>query len=493
MPSFRRSLLFSLCDRYAAIAVNLVVTTVLARLLTPDEFGVFAVTAAMMALAEALREFGVGTFLIQAPHLAPARVRTAFTVGLLLSLAMAAAVVLLAPAVAAFYGDARLRTALTLTSIGFALVPFSVPSLGLLRREMRFGRVALINLAGSLAQLATALALGLAGQGYLALVLAVVAANAAVALAAAIFGPGLWIFRPHLAGWREVLAFGGTASATTLLNTLYAMLPQIALGRFAGLQAVGLFNRAVTLCQLQDRLLVSVMTPVLLPALSRHARNRGDVKAVYLRGVDLGVTVKWPFLACVFLLADPLVRLLLGAQWLEAVATVRILTIGYAFLFAAFLTFPTLVAVGRVRDTLAASLISLPPSLLAVGLAARWGADATAAAISACALLQMAVALRFIRAAIGFSLVELFRAMRAGAVATVCTAVPAASVLFVNGTLSEVGVAPAAAAGVAALAGWVMALLLLEHPLAGELQRAIRSARRLLPAILSRPGASLAD
>ena len=105
----------------------------------------------------------------------------------------------------------------------------------------------------------------------------------------------------------------------------------------------------------------------------------------------------------------------------------------------------------------------------------------------------MAFALCFIRAAIGFSLVELFRAMRAGAVATVCTAVPAASVLFVNGTLSEVGLAPAAAAGVAALAGWVMALLLLEHPLAGELQRAIRSARRLLPAILSRPGASLAD
>ena len=493
MPSFRRSLLFSCGDRYAAILVQLAITTVLARLLTPSDFGVFGVTLAVMALAEALREFGVGAFLIQAPTLEPARVRTAFTVGLALSLGMAAAVCAVAPAVAGFYGDRRLQTALSLTSLGFVLVAFTVPSVGLLRREMRFGRVALINLAGSLAQLATAMVLGLLGGGYLSLVLATVAGQLAAALAAAALGPGRWIYRPHLSGWREVVAFGGTASATNLLNTLYTMLPQIALGRFAGLDAAGLFNRATLLCQLQDRLVVGVMTPVLLPALARQARDRRDLRLAYLRGVDLGATVQWPFLASVFLLADPLVRIVLGPQWTEAAWTIRILCLGQACLFAAFLTFPTLVAVGQVRATLAASLISLPPSLLAVALAAAWGAHAAAAAVSACALAQMAVALRFVRAALGFTWSDLFGAMRPGLTATAGAAVPAAMTLLLDGTLAQVGVAAAACSALAALVGWLAALVLLGHPLAGELARGLRAARRLLPGPVIRPRQSLAD
>ncbi len=479
MPSFRRSVLFSLCDRYAAILVNLVITAVLARLVTPEEFGIFGVTVALVALAELLREFGVGAFLVQARTLDAGRIRTAFTVGLLLSLAMAAAVMALAPAVARFYGDHRLFTALSLTSIGFVLVPFSGPGLGLLRREMQFGRVALVNLTGSLAQLTTALALGLLGQGYLSLVLAMVAYQLGSAVAVTMLGPGAWIFRPNLAGWREVVAFGGTASATNLLNMLYTMLPQLALGRFVGLDATGLFNRAATLCQLQDRLVVSVLSPVLLPALARRARGDGEVRSVYLRGVDLGVTVQWPFLVGVFLLAEPIVDVVLGAQWTEAARVIRILTVGYLFLFAGFLTFPTLVAVGRVRDTLTASLISLPPSLLIVGVAAMWGVDATAAAISTCAALQMAVALRFVRRATGFTWRQLLAAIRPGAIATACAAAPAATVLAAAGSVLQASLPIAALAGLAAVAGWLGAILTLEHPLAGEVRHWLRSARRI--------------
>jgi O-antigen/teichoic acid export membrane protein len=468
MQGFRHSLLFSFLDRYATLAITLVLTAIVARLLTPAEVGVFAIGVGLIAMVEAFREFGVGAYLVQEREITPQKIRTAFTIMLLLSLLLAAALNLLAGPIARFYGEPGLQAVLHLATLSFLLVPFSNPIMALLRREMAFGRIACINVTGALANLVVVVTLAASGFGYLSLAWGALASGAAIMVTAISCRPQLWIFKPCLVGWRTVLSFGGYASATMLLNVFYEMLPQLTLGRILGFDAVGLYSRAMILCRLPDRLIMSALPPVLLPALSARVRLGGDLKEPYLRGLDYGLTVQWPVLACLALLADPVVRVFLGAQWAEVAPLVRIIALASLAMFPAFLTYPILVALGRVKDTLIASLVSLPPSFALMFAAAFLGLEAVAASLLLTAPFQVYVALRFIRRQVPFTWGELGAAVRKGMMVTLCAAAaPAAAVALAGFGLS---VPAGAAAGIGAAAGWLVGLCLTDHPLLAEIR-----------------------
>ena len=253
MAGVRRSVFFSFVDRYAAMALNLVTLAVLARLLAPEEFGIFAIVASVTLMFEATREFGIGSYLIQSPTVSTSDLRTAFTLSILLAAVMAGIVLLAAAPLAHFYDDDRVATGLRVAALSFFCTPFSVPPLAMLRREMRFDRVALTTVTGAFVQLVVAVSMAFLGYGFLSPVGGMVAGHAATALAATLIGPGAGIYRPCLERYRAMLAFGGWASATSGLNVLYALFPQLLLGRVLGFEAAGLMNRAHQLCQIQDK------------------------------------------------------------------------------------------------------------------------------------------------------------------------------------------------------------------------------------------------
>jgi O-antigen/teichoic acid export membrane protein len=476
MQRFRRSILFSFLDRYATFAIMLLLTALVARLLTPAEVGVFAISMGLVAIVEALREFGVGAYLVQERELTPEKIRTAFTVMLFLSLLLAGALYVLAGPIARFYGEPGVKAVLRLTVISFLLVPFSNPIMALLRRDMAFGWIALINLAGAITNLVVVLTLAVCGFGYMSLAWGAVASGAAIATAAVLCRPQPRLFRPCFVGWRQVLSFGGYASTTTLLNVFHDMLPQFSLGRILGFDAVGLYSRALMLCRLPDRLIMSALPPVLLPALSARARLGGDLKEAYLRGLGHGLTLQWPVLVCLALLADPAVRVLLGVQWAEAVPVVRIMALALLVMFPAFLTYPMLIALGRVKDTLIASLISLPPSMILVSAATFLGLEAVAASLFLTAPFQVYVALRFIRRQVPFTWTELGRAVRKGVAVTLCAAIAPAAAVGLAEFRFDLSVSAGAMAGVGAAAGWLVGLYLTDHPLLTEIPALSRLA-----------------
>src|SRR5690606_28490260 len=108
--------------------------------------------------------------------------------------------------------------------------------------------------------------------------------------------PKPWIFLPCLTNWREVLAFGGYSSATTVLNNLYGMLPQLMLGRLIGLEAAALYSRATILCQLPERAVIGAIQPVILPAFASKARQGEGLREPYLQALSLLSAVHWPVL-----------------------------------------------------------------------------------------------------------------------------------------------------------------------------------------------------
>ena len=138
MTTVRRSLLLSLAERYFGILIQLISFFVLARLLTPAQIGLYSVAAATIGLAQVVRDFGIGSYLIQETDITPERVRTAFTLTGLISLASFLILVGCAPWLAGFYDHPQLGLILQVLAINFLLIPFSSTALALLRRSMNF-------------------------------------------------------------------------------------------------------------------------------------------------------------------------------------------------------------------------------------------------------------------------------------------------------------------------------------------------------------------
>jgi O-antigen/teichoic acid export membrane protein len=298
------------------------------------------------------------------------------------------------------------------------------------------------------------------------------------------------MFRLSLAGAGRVVSFGMTSSAVTLLNMFYEMLPRLAFGKMLGFDAVGLYGRAQTVCQLPDRAIGSALQPVVLPAMAALARSGRDLKPAYLRGLSLMTAVQWPALILLALLADPAVRVLLGPQWDAAAPLVRLIALGNLALAPALMTFPVLVSAGRIRDTLFASLISLPPSAAILIGSASFGLTAVATSVLITAPLQMAVALLFIRRAIGVGWGEFFGAMWSSAVVACATAAAPITVILASPDGFDLSWPAAALAATGGGAGWLAAILLTGHPAAAEIGAVRTIAGSLLRATRPAPDPS---
>jgi O-antigen/teichoic acid export membrane protein len=471
-------MMFSVGQKYALATLGLLTTAVLARLLTPAEMGVFLVGRALVIIVESLRDFGITNYLIQARTITTERVRTAFTVTLISSVALSVLLYAFGGEIAGYYGESGLRPVLHLAAVQILFLPFSATVLALLRRDMAFDAIAWISTVAAIAYSVAAIGLAAVGFSYMSLAWASLV-NAVITTAAAVLHRrDLRIFWFSTHDWRQVFSFGGVSYATSLLNSLAANAPQLILGRVLGSGAVGIFTRACMLSQLFDRMVIDGLSPVMLPAFSGKVRDGHDLKGAYLRAIESVTALHWPFLLCLALLADPIVDIVLGPQWLEVAPLLRIVAMASMCLFPAFLTYPVLVATGRIGDTLIASLITIPASLIVMIVASFAGLYAAAASLFISLPIQVGVALMFVHRQIPFSLRELLGALKKSAMVAACAATAPAITILVCGRF-DLSLLQACAAGLGAALGWVVALSVVKHPLLGEMREVLSAGRAL--------------
>lgn len=478
-----RSMLLSAATRYGDILLTVLATFVLARLLSPEDFGSFAVISALAAIVTAsYSELGGSNYLVSKADLTLAGIRTAFTVTVILSLCFAGALAALSDVVASFFSRPGLGEGMRVIALGLLAVPFISTTTALLRRDMKFGLIARCNLTASATTAVVSVALALLGVRYMSLVFGFLAGNLVLmGMLLFAFRKELGMFRLSLRGYGEILSFGAYSAGAVVINVVYSMAPQLMLGRILDFNAVGLYSRAVGISQLFERAVVNALNPVVMPAICSKTRAGGDLKAIYLASVGLITAVQWPFLLVVALTAEPVIRLWLGLQWMDTVPLIRLLCIASLSLFMAPLTYPVLVALGRVRDTLTSSLISLPPSLLVIFLASFHGVAAVAAAALLTLPFQAAVALVYVGRHLRITPGELVAAMAKSAAVTACCLAPAAAGfglarLGAHGPLAEL-----ALAGGGAAVGWWLGLMLTRHPLLGHVESVAGGLRRAVP------------
>jgi O-antigen/teichoic acid export membrane protein len=473
MSSIHRSIFFSAVERYGSLLLLLFSTAVLSRLLTPGEFGIYAVINAVVAVITAsFQEFGGANYLIQKKILSEQNIRTAFTITFCISIIIGLALFICSDALVWFFRQDGLKAGIAVSALNFALTPFSVVISALFRRDMEFGKLAICSLAANFVSIAVSIALAILHYSFMAPIWGAVAGNVILTALLIAFCKNKRVFRLSLAEYPDVMRFGLYSGGVSIINVFYNLAPQIFLARILDFAAVGLYSRAVGITQVFDRLVSQVLNPVIMPAIFAQTKAGGNLKRIYLDAIALLTAVHWPFLTFVAIMAHPIILIWLGPTWLEIVPLVRMMCIAYLSLFVACLTYPVLVAVGRVRDALMSSLVSLPPSLLVIFVASFFGVQAVAASALLTLPFQAAVAIYFVSRHLDIGLLDLFRATFKSGIVTLfsCVGVAVCAAMVEYGLLGPIlGLLLAC---ISAAICWLLSMVVTEHPLLPRLQLA---------------------
>ena len=339
-------------------ALQLTSTVVLARLLSPQDFGLFAMVLAVTGFAALLGDFGLSNAAVQAEKISAAQRSNLFwistSVGGLLYLGFFFA----APLIEAFYRVDGLAIVVRVMAIGFVLSALTSQFTAHLTRALSFGRLALIDISAQAAGLGVALVLAVNGAGYWSLVGQQLAAAGTLFALTAILSRWLPLL-PHRAPMRPLLTFAANSFGVQALSYVSGNVDSVALGRTSGPDALGLYDRAYQLFKIPVQQIAAPLTRVALPILSRQQSDRA-VMSRYVLGAAFCLGAA---------LASPVIELALGPQWTSAAAIFAILALGGVFQVMGYVYYWSFLACGLTGLQLRFSLVTrgLMVALIIVG------------------------------------------------------------------------------------------------------------------------------
>lgn len=298
--------------------IGMIGTVILARLLTPQDYGLIGMVAVIIGFVSIFKDLGLSAATIQRAEINSFQISTLFWINVALSIGVMVVSFAISPLVALFYHEPRLRLITAVYGFGFLLGGLTVQHEALLRRQMRFGALALAEILALCASVATAIGLAWYGVGYWALV----ASQLSLGLVYLACMWKLCVWRPgwpsRNAGVRSMLAFGGNLTGFGFINYFSRNLDNLLIGKFWGSQQLGLYAKAYQLLLLPIEQINAPISAVALPALSRLTDSPERYRLAYIRVLEKVAILTMPGIAFMIATSDWIVRLVLGPQWTEA-------------------------------------------------------------------------------------------------------------------------------------------------------------------------------
>lgn len=459
---------------------NMASAVVLARLLTPGDYGLIAMVAVVTNFSYPFRNLGLSAATIQKPTIDNRQVSNLFWVNVGLSVAIMFLTIAFAPVVAWFYGEPRLIMITAAIASGFIFTGLAIQHEALLKRQMRFFGLAVTELAAMFAGTITAIALAWWGAG----VWALVAANLMTAFS---FMTGVWIacrWRPGLpvrnSGVRSMLKFGRNLTGNNILNYVARNIDNLLIGRVWGPRQLGLYARAYQLLLLPLDQISAPIDGVAVTALSRLTDDPERYRGAYLRMLEKLAMVTMPTMALMIGTSDWLVRVMLGPQWVETGKIFAILGILGLIEPISNTMGWLLISQGRTHHVLQWGAIEAVLSITSIFVGLPWGAIGVATSYAVTGVcLRKPLHFWFVMRSGPVRLKEFYRALAASAVAAI--SVLAGLLVF------RVSVAvPKPLLGLVIGAALAAVISLLSFSIVPSGRRALRDVRNLIGLLVKR-------
>jgi O-antigen/teichoic acid export membrane protein len=350
-----------------------VVTILLARLLIPADYGLFAMAYSVLTALELLQEFGLGTAIIQRQDLTRRQINGVFWIVVGSSVALTAAVLLAADAISGFYVEPQLPGILRVLCLTFILNSIGMVPYNLLSKALDLRRRSIAEVVGTGVKTLGTLALAYAGFGVWALVWghlarAVVLNGALLTFAG--WWPGLQVERK---GMRSVLTFGLRITGMNLIGNSSPAITTLILARLLGGTAVGLYAMALSLAEAPHRISTAVINQISFPVFSRLQEEPEQLARYFLKMSKYLTVISLPSQIGLILVASDLVPLLLSSRWAAVTVPFQIMCLESAVVIATLTASPLLTALGRANLLLGRSFLSVIVMAVATLVGAPFG------------------------------------------------------------------------------------------------------------------------
>jgi O-antigen/teichoic acid export membrane protein len=378
-----------LCTQGANFVLRIGSLAILARLLEPKDFGLLGMVTAFTGVLSLFRDFGLSSASIQRTTVTEAQLSTLFWVNVLVGAILAAVTVASAPVLAVFYHEPRLVQVTATLAIGFLFNAFGVQHSAILQRQMRFTTLAVVSTASLAISTGIAILEAKLGYGYWALV----AMNVTLPLTNTL---GLWLAAAWVpampqrrTGLRSMMRFGGAITLNSLVIYVASNLEKVLLGRFWGVDAVGIYGRAYQLINIPTDNLNSAAGEVAFSALSRLQDDPNRLRNYFLKGYSIILALTLPITMACAVFADDIVIVLLGPKWKEAAVIFRLLApTTLVFAMANPLSW-LLCSIGMVKRSLKMGVVIAPLMIGSYFLGLPYGPKGVAFAYSAIMVLWL--------------------------------------------------------------------------------------------------------
>ncbi len=368
-----RSIFWLAWSRGAVQLLSLAQTVLVARILVPADYGVMALASVFIAAASTLAEMGLGTAIVQFRELDRRELNTCFWITVSLATIAYAVLSLGAPVIADWFAVPRLADVLPVLALVLPVNACSVVSDGLLRKRLALDRVSQAEIMRGLVALPVMVYCALAGFGVWTLVIG--SLLAAVVKSVAIFAFAPWLPGLRVGGKRakEMLNFSLTTLGVTIVWALGEQADVPAIGKITGQATVGFYSMAKDLATLPNAKISSVVNMLSSPMMAELQTDIVAMRGTLYRAIRLTSAIALPTSAGIALVADDMVAVLLGHQWLPAVTVLRLLCLYAAVRAVDSLLPPVLFARRRQKFLFWYTVALLFAVLAAAVLGALWG------------------------------------------------------------------------------------------------------------------------
>ena len=325
------SFVFKLIESIGMQGIAFVVSVLLARLLTPDDYGVLTMLMVFIAVSQVFVQSGLNTALIQKKDVDETDTSSVFWVSLCIAAALYALLFAASPFIAAYYEMPQLKD--TLRVLALVLLPGALVSVqnAVVARRMAFRKQMLCSLTATVLSGCVGVGMARGGMGYWALVGQQLTNQFSLAMLLLIVIKWVPRFAFSWARVKVLIRFGWKLLASSLLDTGYQNLRTAVIGKQFPSDVLAFYNRGKQFPELVMNAVNGSIQSVMLPVLSEQQDNAAGMKQMMRRSVMVSSFLVLPMMAGLAAVAEPLILLLLTEKWLPCVPFLQIICIDFAF------------------------------------------------------------------------------------------------------------------------------------------------------------------
>jgi len=302
---------------------------VLARILTPSDFGLMAMVTVVIAFSQIFADMGVSSAIVHYQEISHEELSSLYWLNVLFGLGLMLLLILISPLVAAFYNEPGTKPILTWLSATFLVGALGQQLRVMAQKTLRFAELIRLELAAASAGFTMAIAVAIAGGGVYAMVAGTLTGSVVSTVLAWLFLSKGWrpMRRLRLGEIRHFLGFGAYMIGNNIANTFNSQMDILLGGRMLGAGTLGLYSLPRELSLRIESLVNPIVTRVGFPLMAKVQEDKPFLKSIYLKTLRMTASVNFPIYLGASVFAPDVVVLVFGSQWQAATPLLRVLAL----------------------------------------------------------------------------------------------------------------------------------------------------------------------